>query len=191
MPVADKYTVDFLENETYHVYNRTNNREKLFLSSDNYLFFLKKYDHYLSPFCQTYAWCLLPNHFHLLIRIKPSTEIKRLLTLMDLNQVPETDRKFMKGEITVGELVEHTFKRFFQSYALAFNKVNNRKGNLFYQSFRRILVEKESQFTSNITYIHLNPVKHGLTDDFTKVEMVIVSYCHIRFTYQGVKTRGY
>lgn len=110
---------------------------------------------------------------------------------MDLNQVPETDRKFMKGEITVGELVEHTFKRFFQSYALAFNKVNNRKGNLFYQSFRRILVEKESQFTSNITYIHLNPVKHGLTDDFTKVEMVIVSYCHIRFTYQGVKTRGY
>ena len=52
------------EGQFYHIYNRGNNRERLFYSTENYLFFLRRYDEYL------YAFCLLPNHFHLLVRVK-------------------------------------------------------------------------------------------------------------------------
>ena len=54
----------------YHVYNRGNNGDNLFYNQENYKFFLRKYDEYLSPLVETYAFCLLPNHFHLLIRVK-------------------------------------------------------------------------------------------------------------------------
>ena len=70
-------------------------------------------------------------------------------------------------QCTLSEFIEQAYKRFFQSYSLAFNKVHNRKGNLFYKPFKRVAVEKESYFTSAIVYIHANPVKHQLTDDFT------------------------
>lgn len=41
MPIPDKYLANFEENSIYHVYNRTNNKEKLFLSEENILFFFK------------------------------------------------------------------------------------------------------------------------------------------------------
>ena len=59
----------------YHVYNRGNNRERLFYGEDNYLYFLRKYDSFLSDFTDLFAYCLLPNHFHVLIRIKAEKEI--------------------------------------------------------------------------------------------------------------------
>lgn len=54
----------------YHVYNRTNNKELLFKEHENYFFFLRKYKQYLSSYIDTYAYCLMPNHFHFLIKVK-------------------------------------------------------------------------------------------------------------------------
>lgn len=59
----------------YHIYNRGNNREDLFKVSDNYQHFLKLYEKYISPIADTYAWVLMKNHFHLLVRIKDEEEI--------------------------------------------------------------------------------------------------------------------
>lgn len=55
----------------YHVLNRGNNRENLFVEKRNYRYFLQLYAQFLSPIADTYAYCLMPNHFHLLIRVKP------------------------------------------------------------------------------------------------------------------------
>ena len=60
-----------LENIFYHIYNRGNNGDDVFYEARNYKYFLEKYDLYLSDFVETYAYCLLPNHFHILIRVKP------------------------------------------------------------------------------------------------------------------------
>jgi hypothetical protein len=57
--------------------------------------------------------------------------------------------------------------RFFQSYALSFNKFHNRHGNLFNKPFRRVKIETESQLIQTVIYIHANPLKHRLTKDFT------------------------
>ncbi len=58
----------------YHIYNRGNNGENLFYRPENYGYFLQKFDHYLSGYLELYAYCLLPNHFHLLVRaVVPDT----------------------------------------------------------------------------------------------------------------------
>lgn len=59
----------------YHIYNRGNNRENLFRKPDNYHYFLQLYTKHIHPITDTFAYCLLPNHFHLLVRIKAVAEI--------------------------------------------------------------------------------------------------------------------
>ena len=49
------------------------NRE-VFIENDNYLFFLSQYDKYLKAYFETLAFCLIPNHFHFLIRVKENCE---------------------------------------------------------------------------------------------------------------------
>ncbi len=96
MPINQKYLADFEENELYHIYNRTNNQELLFLSDENRYFFLRKYAALLSPFISTYCWCLLPNHFHLLVRIKPLDEIKKYFKQLPKTNLTITEQQFNK-----------------------------------------------------------------------------------------------
>ncbi len=57
----------------YHVYNRGNNRENIFVEERNYVYFLKLYAHHIQPIAETLAYCLLKNHFHFSIRVKDPT----------------------------------------------------------------------------------------------------------------------
>jgi hypothetical protein len=54
----------------YHIYNHANGSDNLFRNDDNYMFFLKKYSEFISPVADTFAYCLMPNHFHLAVRMK-------------------------------------------------------------------------------------------------------------------------
>jgi putative transposase len=167
MPINPNYLADFEEDGIYHVYNRTNNGEPLFLTDENRYFFLKKYKEYLAAYIDTYCWCLLPNHFHFLIRVKPEKQIRKLIQQKASNECTLTEAKFLENTIPLSELIQQGFKRFFQSYSLAFNKMHHRKGNLFYRPFKRVKIQKETHFTNAIIYIHANPVKHRLATDFT------------------------
>jgi len=60
--------------EYYHIYNRGNNREDVFFEERNYRHFLSLYAKYILPNADTYAYCLLRNHFHLLVRILTQEE---------------------------------------------------------------------------------------------------------------------
>ncbi|MFM2306210.1 MAG: hypothetical protein RLZZ367_879 [Bacteroidota bacterium] len=137
------------EDEFYHLYNRGNNGENLFYNHENYIYFLKKYDFYLSDYIDTYAYCLLPNHFHLLIRVK------------QFDSFPKEDSK-LAYEYRCSE----QFRRFFMSYAKAINKQQERTGSLFENAFKRKQVNSEVYMSRLICYIHTNPRKHGITDDF-------------------------
>lgn len=167
MPIPEKYLVDFEEDGIFHVYNRTNNKEKLFLNDENRYFFLKRYKEILSPFIDTFCWSLLPNHFHLLIRIKKEISIISFLQSKTKNELTITEKKFLNKKASISELIEQEFKRFFQSYALAYNKMHKRQGNLFYKPFKRIKIEKDAHFTMTLVYIHANAMKHGLVKNFT------------------------
>ena len=64
-----------LHGNYYHIYNRGNNGIDVFLDNDSYYHFLRLYAKYVEPIAETFAWCLLKNHFHLLVRIKDKNEI--------------------------------------------------------------------------------------------------------------------
>lgn len=65
-------------------------------------------------------------------------------------------------------MLELEWKRFFNSYAMAFNKQHSRKGNLFHRPFKRVEITKDEHFTQAIVYIHANAQRHKLCKDFTQ-----------------------
>ena len=129
----------------YHIYNRGNNRENLFLEERNYHHFLKLYTRYVAPVADTYAYCLLKNHFHLLVRTKVVAEQDQARTTLKPSQ---------------------QFSHLFNAYAKAINKAYGRTGSLFEHPFERREVTTEQYLRRLITYIHHNPQKHGLIADF-------------------------
>jgi putative transposase len=129
----------------YHIYNRGNNHQALFVEERNYRYFLNLYAAHVEPVAETYAYCLLPNHFHFLVRIQDLTGLEDLSGL---------------------KLPSQCFSNLFNAYARAFNKAYGRTGSLFQRPFGRIPVTSDAYFVGLIAYIHRNPQKHGLVDDF-------------------------
>lgn len=158
----------FIENETYHVFNRTNNKELLFINNQDHLNFLDRFNSYSHPFMGTYSWNLLPNHFHLLVKINSYESIISHLKNQDNGDLCLTEKRFIKGKANIHDLIDNVFKRFFISYTMNFNNSHERKGNLLHRPFKHVHVIKESQFTQNVIYINANAQKHKLVKDFAK-----------------------
>lgn len=121
------------QNAFYHVFNRGINKQNIFLSNEDYFFFLKKlkelktkYDHSI------YAYCLMPNHFHISIQTRKNPISKIMSSLAT-------------------------------SYSMYFNRTHQHFGPLFQNRFKSILVENDSYFLKLSQYIYLNPIKAGLT----------------------------
>ncbi len=150
--------------KVYHVYNRGNNGENLFIEKRNYRYFLRLYTRHVHPVMDTYAYCLLRNHFHLLVRVKTKAEINAnqesdTCNSHQQNLHPPTDLPNIKPP-------SRYFSNFFNAYAKGINKAYGRSGALFERPFRRIKVANKTYFTSLVTYIHHNPEHHNFVDDF-------------------------
>lgn len=140
----------------YHIYNRGNNRENIFIEERNYPYFLQLYAKHLDPIVDTYAYCLLRNHFHLTARVKTKEQIQAALTAA---QKPVPDK--------IGDdYASKKFADFFNAYAKGINKAYQRTGSLFEHPFGRVQITSARQFWQTITYIHQNPQKHGFVTDF-------------------------
>ena len=147
-------STSLMHGQFYHVFNRGNNGEDLFLEVRNYQHFLNLYAKHIYPIAETYAYCLLKNHFHILVRIKTPEEIEETL------KVSETLRVFTSPS--------QQFSNLFNAYTKAINKAYQRTGSLFEHPFHRIEIANEGHFLRLITYIHRNPQKHGFVEDFRK-----------------------
>ena len=151
------FFISMEEGELYHIFNRGNNGELIFYNDRNYLYFLQKLSSYLSDYLDFYAYCLLPNHFHLLVKVKDFTalpaEAKVLKTGTKVLYKPET-------------IISEQFRRFFLSYSKSIKKQEGGTGSLFEKNFKRIHVDSDSYFTSLVNYIHRNPQTHGITNNY-------------------------
>ncbi|SHM80532.1 transposase [Flavobacterium chilense] len=134
----------FEAGQYYHVYNRGNNSENIFIEERNYNYFLEKVKKYILPIADIYAYCLLKNHFHIVLRIKDKIDL------------PE---KFK-------EKIHLPFSNLFNSYSKSINKAYNRTGSLFQEHLQRNRIENEEYLKQLILYVHLNPVKHQFSKDF-------------------------
>lgn len=134
-------------NRYYHIYNRGINGESLFRQERNYFHFLKLWGQYAEPVAETYAYCLLNNHFHVLVRIK-ETEAGPI------------------SEIGPALNARRQLNNLFIAYAKAINRAYQRTGSLFESPFKRRLVGNPRTLAPLVAYIHHNPQKHGFVDDF-------------------------
>jgi len=89
--------MEFSKGELFHIYNRGNNRDRVFYSRRNYLFFIEKINTYISPYADIIAWCLMPNHFHLMVSVN---EVE-LMPTSELNQTNNNDLTIVKGRVGV------------------------------------------------------------------------------------------
>ena len=137
----------------YHIYNRGNNGVDVFYDNASYYHFLKLYNQYLSPVADTFAWCLLKNHFHLLVYLKKGNEIEN------------EELEYSTVEISKIVNASRQFSHLFNAYTQAINKKFNRTGSLFENTFERKIVTSEKYFQKLIYYIHNNPVHHGFTEN--------------------------
>ena len=145
----------------YHIYNHANGHENLFREERNYYFFLKKINMYLSPYLKIYAYCLMPNHFHMLISVKSETEIRGFFSasgdFQKLNQIEQFDYLYKKISKSIANLCS--------SYTQSFNKVYHRKGSLFVPNLKSNPIEEDLSFCKIVHYIHANPVHHKFVSD--------------------------
>jgi putative transposase len=136
MPIPEKYLAQFERGKTYHIFNRSIGNRLLFREEDNYHYFLSLLQDHLIPGFDFFACCLIPNHFHLLARVK------------------ESDKKHKE--------ISNHLRSFFIAYTNAVNKMYNERGGLFQTPFRRTYIDSDIYFNQVVHYIHWNPVHHNI-----------------------------
>jgi len=139
---SKKTSIPLQTDHYYHIFNRSNNPEIIFRSDADYRFFLRKFNEIIVPVMDVLSYCLIPNHFHILGKTKSQSE---LIWNPDLSEY---------------------FRRFFIVYAQVYNNKYDRVGNLFNKPFKRIEISDDLYLKHVIFYIHNNPAKHGIQQDF-------------------------
>jgi len=133
----------------YHFYNRGNNRQAIFFESENYLYFLGGVKKYLLPVVNIVAYCLMPTHYHVLVKVKQTSEAPNAEV-----QAGETSK--------VSKQVSLAMQKFLISYTKAINKRFARVGSLFQGQFQARPIQTYPDLLNLCVYIHANPVKDGL-----------------------------
>jgi len=163
--------MQFEKGQLYHIFNQGNNRQKIFFERDNYLFFLKKIRSYILPYADIFAWCLMPNHFHLMVLVN---EVDLVSARASHGAKPSHSRSFNQS---IGIML--------RSYTNAINKQRNTSGSLFRKQTKAECISCQNGLTTSFynvngiskiniqnpeqqypqicfNYIHQNPVKAGL-----------------------------
>ena len=132
MPRRD---ITFTQGGYYHIYNRGARRVSIFREARNYAYVTRLMQQVATQSQLTIlAYCLLPNHYHWLVR--------------------------QDGEEPAGTLP----RRVFGSYSQAYNRAYHESGTLFQGPYSARLIDSDTYLLHVCRYIHANPVKHGITD---------------------------
>ncbi len=145
----------------YHIYNRGINGTNIFKNDDNYSYFLRQFSKYVIEVADVFAYCLMPNHFHFLLKIKSEDSLACFISKNIKRSSVSKEGLHAPQNITSKQL-----SKFISSYTQAFNKVNNRHGALLESPFKRIKIDSEEYLKRLIVYIHQNPI--DLDIDFRK-----------------------
>jgi len=143
--------IPFVNGCYYHFYNRGNNRGTIFFEQENYLYFLGGIKKYLLPVVDIVAYCLMPTHYHLMVRVEQTSEVS----------IKQTSEVFKTSEVYPSK-VSRAMQKLLISYTKAINKRFDRVGALFQGAFQSRPVTDSKYLLQLCRYIHANPVKDGL-----------------------------
>ncbi len=139
--------MQFESGHIYHIYNQGNNRQKIFFDRENYLFFLRKIRTHILPFADIFAWCLMPNHFHLMVYVNhvetgttPGATLSRARSSSDpgptridttLAAIPSATLSRARNHPNKPMTFNQSIGIMLASYTRAINKQFNFSGSLF------------------------------------------------------------
>jgi putative transposase len=119
-----------------HICNRGVGDELLFRRNADYEDFLSRIIKYIIPVAEIHSFCLMPNHYHLIIRTFDTTE---------------------------HSLIKSQLSKLESTYAKFYNRSYGRRGSLFMRPFKRIIINSDAQLIWAFWYVHRNPMHHGIT----------------------------
>lgn len=161
---SKKVLTPLLGGSYYHIFNRGINRQPIFFTKSNYQYFLELMSEFLIDHVSILSYCLLPNHFHLVIRLKDEIRPEKLST-----GIPSlTEDGILTDTIQIGKYVSNQLRRLFIKYALAINKQEKRTGSLLDKNFKRLVTNDDEYLKHLVYYTHYNPKKHGYVKSFTE-----------------------
>jgi len=155
----------------YHIFNRGNNRENVFIQERNYVYFMELWWKHTFQIAETYAYSLLKNHFHAVVFIKYKEDLTGFReSIPNKPHFPREspDRPAPEENLSGLKLKEPSqyFANCFNAYTRGVNNATGRMGALFERPFERILVTDERYLMRLIVYAHQNPQKHKFVEDF-------------------------
>jgi putative transposase len=158
-----KVITPILGGNYYHIFNRGVNHQLIFFKQSNYIYFLKQLGKFIEPYVSILAYCLIPNHFHFVIKVKDE-----IIIPVENKGRPslQKDGDLILNEDQIGKWVSSQFRRMFITYSMAINKQENRSGSLFDKNFKRHRIFENEYLKYAIYYAHINPEKHGLIENF-------------------------
>ena len=122
-------TVNFVQNGYYHIYNRGSEKRTIFQAPRDYINFLDRVkDKSIKFNIDILSYCLMPNHFHFLLRQSSDISLVNFLNAIQLG------------------------------HAKYFNTKYSRVGPLFQGRFKAKLIETEEYLLQLSAYIHRNPI---------------------------------
>jgi len=128
--VMNQRAIPFIKSSVYHVYNRGHNKQQIFINHKDYSRYLKRAGEYIGKHQVTlFAYCLMPNHIHLLIR--------------------------QDGDVSIDRFIH----RLHTAYTMYFNKKYERVGSVFQGRFKAKLVDTDEYLLHVSRYIHINPIE--------------------------------
>lgn len=175
----------------YHVYNQGNNRQRIFFEEENYHYFLRKVQRYIIPYADVLCYCLMPNHFHLLLcphltASLPSRAVKPRSLYQPKQRIQRGPDSYHGLQDDRQENLSQAIGTLLSSYTKAINKRYGHSGSLFRKrtkakdgwsgavwtadhpeetgSFRSFFSYPHNCFR----YIHRNPVAAGLVNEAWK-----------------------
>ena len=160
------YFAEWAPGGVYHVYNRAVHRNRLVAHASDYVRFHERLEGFFMPVAEIFAFALIINHFHLVLRLPDLYTLE--LRLRAKKKLYKPERNYLDGRTTFNALYGFYFGNGFKSYAQSFNKTHGRSGTLLDQTFRRIRVREDLISRRLIMYVHTNEMHHHLAATFTE-----------------------
>ena len=140
----------FIKGEVYHIYNRGNNSQTIFFGEENYHYFLKKIRTELLPFCDILAYCLMPNHFHIMIfvnwvelELSPPASATPSSNQSNNTQISNSFDELRV--VTKSKTLNSAIAILLRSYTRAIQKQHGFTGSLFQQKTKAKLLDNQTE----------------------------------------------
>ena len=145
--------MNFKPGNVYHIFNQGNDKQQIFSSDDEYKIFINLLKRNIQANCEIIAWCLMPNHFHIMVYTDERVLSTKKQGLLELDPLTNGIRKLLSG------------------YARIYNSRHEKSGSLFRQKTKsKCLTDfdpkryknQDDYYFNCFHYIHQNPLVANL-----------------------------